>query len=177
MNERDVWIREVGTRDGLQSIATIFPTAAKLAWIEREAAAGVPEIEVGSFVPPKLLPQMADTAEVVAAAQRIDGLRVSALVPNLRGAQNAFAAGVDQVNYVLSVSEAHSQANVRKSVAEAIDDFGDIVAAGTIERIDTTTAEIRDRDHPHLPRIAFEFNRRHYARLRQMIDAINGRAP
>ena len=128
MNERDVWIREVGTRDGLQSIATIFPTAAKLAWIEREAAAGVPEIEVGSFVPPKLLPQMADTAEVVAAAQRIDGLRVSALVPNLRGAQNAFAAGVDQVNYVLSVSEAHSQANVRKSVAEAIDDFGAIVA-------------------------------------------------
>ncbi|MEQ8662208.1 MAG: hydroxymethylglutaryl-CoA lyase [Gammaproteobacteria bacterium] len=128
MSERDVWIREVGTRDGLQSIATVFPTAAKLAWIEREAAAGVPEIEVGSFVPPRLLPQMADTAAVVAGARRIAGLRVAALVPNLRGAENAFAAGVDQVNYVLSVSEAHSQANVRKSVAQAIDDFAAIIA-------------------------------------------------
>ncbi|MEQ8234927.1 MAG: hydroxymethylglutaryl-CoA lyase [Gammaproteobacteria bacterium] len=128
MIERDVWIREVGTRDGLQSIATVFPTDAKLDWIAREAAAGVPEIEVGSFVPPKLLPQMADSAEVVAGAKRIAGLHVSALVPNLRGAQNAFAAGVDQVNYVLSVSEAHSQANVRKSVAAAIEEFAAIVA-------------------------------------------------
>jgi hydroxymethylglutaryl-CoA lyase len=123
----EVWIREVGTRDGLQSIATIFPTAAKLDWIRREAAAGVPEIEVGSFVSPKLLPQMADSAAVVAGAKDIPGLRVSALVPNLRGAENAFAAGVDQVNYVLSVSEAHSQANVRRSVADAITEFGAIV--------------------------------------------------
>lgn len=83
--QRDVWLREVGTRDGLQSIATIFPTDAKLEWIRLEAAAGMPEIEVGSFVPPKLLPQMADSAEVVAGAKRVPGLRVSVLVPNLRG--------------------------------------------------------------------------------------------
>jgi len=125
--ERDVWVREVGTRDGLQSIPTIFSTAAKLEWIRLEAAAGMPEIEVGSFVPAKLLPQMADSAAVVAGARRIEGLRVSALAPNLRGAADAMAAGVDQVNYVLSVSEAHSRANVRRSVAEAIDDFARIV--------------------------------------------------
>jgi hydroxymethylglutaryl-CoA lyase len=126
-DEPEVWVREVGTRDGLQSIPTVFSTAAKLEWIRLEAAAGVPEIEVGSFVPPKLLPQMADTAEVVRRARANDGLRVSALVPNLRGAADAMAAGVDQLNYVLSVSEAHSQANVRRSVREALDDFARIV--------------------------------------------------
>ncbi len=125
--QRDVWLHEVGTRDGLQSIATIFPTAAKLEWIRLEAAAGMPEIEVGSFVPPKLLPQMADSAEVVAGAKRTPGLRVSVLVPNLRGAENALASGADQLNYVLSVSEAHSRANVRRSVQEAMDDFRRII--------------------------------------------------
>ena len=125
--QRDVWVREVGTRDGLQSIQTIFDTATKLEWIRLEAAAGMPEIEVGSFVPPKLLPQMADTVEVIAGAKKIPGLRVSALIPNLRGAENGMAAGADQLNYVLSVSEAHSRANVRRSVAEAIEDFGRII--------------------------------------------------
>lgn len=125
--QRDVWLREVGTRDGLQSIETIFSTAAKLEWIRLEAAAGMPEIEVGSFVSPKLLPQMADSAEVVAGAKRNPGLRVSVLVPNLRGAENAMAAGAQQLNYVLSVSEAHSRANVRRSVQEAMDDFERIV--------------------------------------------------
>lgn len=125
--QRDVWVREVGTRDGLQSIQTIFDTATKLEWIRLEAAAGMPEIEVGSFVPPKLLPQMADTAAVIAGAKKIAGLRVSALVPNLRGAENGMAAGADQLNYVLSVSEAHSRANVRRSVAESIDDFARII--------------------------------------------------
>ncbi len=126
-NERDVWVREVGTRDGLQSIATVFSTAAKLEWIRLEAAAGMPEIEVGSFVSAKLLPQMADSAAVVAGAKRIPGLRVSVLVPNLRGAEHAMAAGADQLNYVLSVSEAHSRANVRRSVQESIDDFARII--------------------------------------------------
>ncbi len=125
--QRDVWVREVGTRDGLQSIATIFSTEAKLEWIRLEAAAGMPEIEVGSFVPPKLLPQMADSATVVAGAKQISGLRVSVLVPNLRGAENAMAAGADQLNYVLSVSEAHSRANVRRSVQESMDDFARII--------------------------------------------------
>lgn len=126
--ERDVWVREVGTRDGLQSIATTFPTAAKLEWIRLEAAAGVPEIEVGSFVPPKYLPQMADTAEVIAGALAIDGLTVSALVPNLRGAQNGMASGAQQLSFPISVSEAHSQANLNKSVDAAIDDFAAVLA-------------------------------------------------
>ena len=124
--ERDVWVREVGTRDGLQSIATQFSTSSKLEWIRQEAAAGVPEIEVGSFVPPKLLPQMADTADVVAGALKIDGLCTSVLVPNLRGAQAGMASGAYQLNFPLSVSEAHSQANLRKSVAEAVDDLASV---------------------------------------------------
>ena len=122
----DIWIREVGLRDGLQSIETIFSTDAKLEWICLEAAAGVPEIELGSFVPAKLLPQLADTKYVIAAACAEPTLRTSALVPNFRGAIDGFASGVQQLNYVLSVSEAHSQANVRKSVAEAVTDFSRI---------------------------------------------------
>ncbi len=126
--QRDVWVREVGTRDGLQSIAKIFDTATKLEWIALEAAAGVPEIEVGSFVPAKLLPQMADSAAVVAGAKMIPDLHVSVLVPNLRGAESAMTAGANQLNYVLSVSEAHNRANVRRSVQESIDDFSRIIA-------------------------------------------------
>lgn len=126
--QRDVWVREVGTRDGLQSIAKIFDTATKLEWITLEAAAGVPEIEVGSFVPAKLLPQMADSAAVVAGAKMIPDLHVSVLVPNLRGAESAMTAGASQLNYVLSVSEAHNRANVRRSVQESIDDFSRIIA-------------------------------------------------
>ena len=128
MGERDVWVREVGTRDGLQSIQTQFSTADKLAWIEQEAIAGIPEIEVGSFVPPKLLPQMADTADIVAGALNNPGLVVSVLVPNLRGAQAGMASGAHQLNFPLSVSEQHSQANLRKSVGEAIDDFANVLA-------------------------------------------------
>ncbi len=124
----EVWVREVGTRDGLQSIPTRLDTAAKLEWIAREAGAGVPEIEVGSFVPPKLLPQMADTADVVSGALAIDGLAVSVLVPNLRGAQAGFASGAHQLNFPVSVSEAHSQANLRKPVAAAIEDFASVIA-------------------------------------------------
>jgi hydroxymethylglutaryl-CoA lyase len=117
----------MGMRDGLQSIATIMPTAAKVEWARREVAAGVTEIEVASFVPPKLLPQMADAAEVVPAARRIAGLKVSVLVPNLKGAERAVAAGAQQLNYAMSVSESHNQSNVRRAVAESVADFGRIV--------------------------------------------------
>ena len=91
MSDIDVLISEVGPRDGLQSIQSIMPTEAKKSWIKAEAAAGVREIEVGSFVPPKLLPQMADTAEIVKYARSIPGLAVAALVPNFKGAENAIA--------------------------------------------------------------------------------------
>lgn len=121
------FVREMGLRDGLQSIRTIMPTATKLDWIAREAACGVPEIEVASFVPAKLLPQMADAAQVVPAARKVEGLVVSALVPNMRGAQDAIEAGAMKLNYVMSVSESHNMANVRRPVAESLADFGRIV--------------------------------------------------
>ena len=88
-----VQIREVGMRDGLQSIADILPTETKLAWLDAEYAAGVREIEVSSFVPPKLLPQLADAEAVVRHALTLPGLTVSALIPNLRGAERGLALG------------------------------------------------------------------------------------
>ncbi|MGP1281543.1 MAG: hydroxymethylglutaryl-CoA lyase [Parasphingopyxis sp.] len=109
-----IHISEVGPRDGLQSIDRVMPLAAKKAWIAAEAEAGVSEIEVGSFVPPKLLPQMADTAELVAFAKTLQGLDVVALIPNLKGAERAIAAGVDKMSIPFSMSETHSINNVRK---------------------------------------------------------------
>jgi hydroxymethylglutaryl-CoA lyase len=117
-----VLISEVGPRDGLQSIGTIMPLEAKKAWIAAEAAAGVTEIEVGSFVPAKVLPQLADTAEVVAFAKTIPGLTVAVLVPNLRGAQAAIDAGADKITLPLSVSETHSMANLRRSHQQVLDE-------------------------------------------------------
>ena len=109
-----IHISEVGPRDGLQSIDRVMPLDAKKAWIEAEAAAGVSEIEVGSFVPPKLLPQMADTAELVGFAKTLPDLDVVALIPNLKGAERAIAAGVDKMSIPFSMSETHSINNVRK---------------------------------------------------------------
>jgi len=124
----DILISEVGPRDGLQSIKNIMPLAAKKAWIDAEAAAGVTEIEVGSFVPAKLLPQLADTAEVVAHARTIPGLTVAVLVPNLRGAEAAVAAGAHKITIPLSVSETHSLKNVRRTHAQMLDETRGIVA-------------------------------------------------
>lgn len=128
----DVECREVGPRDGLQIVSTFLPTAEKLRWIGEEAACGMPEIEVGSFVPPRHIPQFADVAEVVAGAREVAArtpFTVSALVPNLRGARDGLAAGCDKLNYVTSVSESHNRANVRRSSAESLADFERIVAA------------------------------------------------
>lgn len=111
----DVVISEVGMRDGLQSLESIMPTAAKKAWIDMEAAAGVPELEVGSFVPRDLLPQLADTAELVAHGGALDGLSVAVLVPNLKGAQAAIKAGAHRITLPFSVSERHSLANLRRT--------------------------------------------------------------
>jgi hydroxymethylglutaryl-CoA lyase len=121
-------VREVGLRDGLQSIAEILPTEQKIAWLEAEYAAGVREIEVSSFVPPKLLPQLADAEAVVRHALSLPGLTVSALIPNLRGAERGLALGVHEMNFVLSVSEGHNRANVRRTTAESIEDFRRVVA-------------------------------------------------
>ncbi len=123
-----VTVCEVGPRDGLQVAHGIMPTAAKTRWIAAMAAAGVREIEVGSFVPPKLIPQMADTAAVVQAARAIPGLLVAALAPNLKGAQNAYAAGAARITVPVSVSEGHSRANTNRSPGEQVAEVGRIAA-------------------------------------------------
>lgn len=127
-NNIDVLVSEVGPRDGLQSIRSIMPLEAKKAWISAEAASGVREIEVGSFVPAKLLPQLADTAEVVAHALGIPGLMVAALVPNLKGAQAAVAAGVHKITIPFSASDTHLQKNVRHTPEQMLEETRGIVA-------------------------------------------------
>jgi hydroxymethylglutaryl-CoA lyase len=127
----DILVSEVGPRDGLQSIKPIMPLEAKQRWIAAEAAAGVREIEVGSFVPPSLLPQMADTAELVAFARGIAGLNVVALVPNAKGAARAAEAGVHAMSMPFSMSETHSLKNVRKDHPAML---AEIAAAADIAR-------------------------------------------
>ena len=124
-----VVIREVGLRDGLQSIGRTVPTEQKKAWLRAAHAAGLREIEVGSFVPAKYLPQLSDTAELVAFAKALPGLFVSVLVPNLRGAEAALASGADLMLVPLSASHAHSQANLRKSPDEVVAEVARIRAA------------------------------------------------
>ncbi len=124
-----VTIREVGLRDGLQSIARTLPTAQKLQWIQAAYDAGLREIEVGSFVPPKLLPQLADTAELVAFAKTLPGLVVSVLVPNLKGAERAMDSGADWMLLPLSASHAHSLANLRKAPDDVVAEIAAMVEA------------------------------------------------
>ena len=122
-------IREVGLRDGLQSIATVLPTGRKREWIAAAHAAGQREIEVGSFVPARLLPQLADTAELAAYAKTLPQLFVSVLVPNLRGAENAIAAEADLMIVPLSASHAHSLANLRRTPDEVVAEVAKMRAA------------------------------------------------
>ena len=124
-----VMVREVGLRDGLQSIARTLPTAQKLQWIQGAHDAGIREIEVGSFVLPKLLPQLADTAELVAFAKTLPGLCVSVLVPNLKGAERAMDSGADWMLLPLSASHAHSLANLRKTPDEVLAEIAAMVEA------------------------------------------------
>src|SRR5690349_21651179 len=124
----NVVIREVGLRDGLQSVQTIVPTAAKLEWLRDAYDAGQREIEVGSFVPPKLLPQLADTEEVLAFAQTLPGLHATVLVPNLKGAQRAMDANAELMLLPLSASHAHSLANLRKTPDDVVAEISKIRA-------------------------------------------------
>jgi hydroxymethylglutaryl-CoA lyase len=117
---RQVHIREVGPRDGLQNARSRMDTEAKKRWISALAEAGFEEIEVGSFVPPKVVPAMADTAEVAAHARTIPNLRVVALAPNVKGFERALAAGVHKVTFPVSASRLHSEANVRMTPQEMV---------------------------------------------------------
>lgn len=120
-NAIDVVVSEVGPRDGLQSIKRAMPTEIKIRWISALAEAGLREIEVGSFVSPKLLPQMADAEEVVRAAKKISNLSVLALAPNLKGAERAIASGVHSITMPVSASREHSMANIRMTPEQAVD--------------------------------------------------------
>ncbi len=122
MTAERVLISEVGPRDGLQNCSAIMPTSDKKRWISALAAAGVREIEVGSFVSPKLLPQMADTGEIVRYAVQIPDLEVAVLVPNLKGAQLAIDAGAHKITLPLSVSETHSIRNIRRTHDQVIEE-------------------------------------------------------
>jgi hydroxymethylglutaryl-CoA lyase len=115
-----VIVREVGLRDGLQSISRVLPTAQKIEWIRDAYAAGQREIEVGSFVPARLLPQLADTDQLVEFAKTLPGLCVSVLVPNLKGAERALDSGADAMLVPLSASHAHSLANLRKTPDDVV---------------------------------------------------------
>ena len=119
---RQIHICEVGPRDGLQNAHHQMSTEAKKAWIAAIAAAGVEEIEVGSFVPPKLIPAMADTAEIVSFGLTIKGLRVVALAPNVKGFERAVASGAHKVTFPVSASRAHSLANVRMEPEKMVDE-------------------------------------------------------
>ena len=127
-NDASVEIREVGMRDGLQSIASIMTTEDKKAWIGGAFHAGLRHIELGSFVSPKLLPQLADTAELVEFAKQFPALRIAALVPNLKGAVNAVACGVHQLTVPVSMTEAHSMSNLRRDREAVVADVKNIVA-------------------------------------------------
>src|SRR5690242_3957840 len=117
-----VHICEVGPRDGLQNAHHLMPTEAKKAWISALAAAGLKEIEVGSFVPPKLIPAMADTADIVRHAVKIPGLKVVALAPNLKGFQRALEAGAHKVTFPVSASREHSVSNVRMTPEQMVEE-------------------------------------------------------
>jgi isopropylmalate/homocitrate/citramalate synthase len=132
----DVTVREVGPRDGLQMIADVMPTAEKMRWIQSVVDAGIREMEVTSFVPAAILPQFCDAAQVMATVRIThNALRAIALVPNMRGIQSAVQAGATVVLIPVSASEAHSQANVRKSTQQQIEAVARIVAwAKTLSR-------------------------------------------
>ncbi|MYD43307.1 MAG: hydroxymethylglutaryl-CoA lyase [Gammaproteobacteria bacterium] len=136
-----ILISEVGPRDGLQSIDSILPTATKKQWVEKQYEAGAREIEVGSFVPAKLLPQLADTAEVVEYAKTLENLNVAVLAPNLRGVKDAVAAGADKIAIPFSCSESHSRRNVNKSHEEMFQE---------IETCQNYVAQLTDDERPAL---------------------------
>ncbi len=123
-----VLISEVGPRDGLQNCKATMPTAQKQLWIKSLYDSGITEIEVGSFVSPKLLPQMADTGEIVRYAKTLPGLTVAVLVPNMKGAQLAIDAGADKLTIPLSVSETHSIKNIRRTHDQVVEEASNIAA-------------------------------------------------
>jgi hydroxymethylglutaryl-CoA lyase len=124
---RQISVREVGPRDGLQNEDPV-PTQAKIELIDRLSLTGVQRIEAVSFVRPDAIPQMADADEVWRGIERASGVRYSALVPNLRGARRALDSGLTEIEAVVSASDTHNRKNVNRSTAESLDDIAEIIA-------------------------------------------------
>ena len=124
----EVSIREVGLRDGLQLVKRTLPTAVKIEWCQLQSQCNFREIEVTSFVPSAVIPQFADAEEVLQAALKIESLQAAVLVPNLKWGLRALEAGAKKITFVLSVSEAHNQANVRRSTDTSIQEFAELVS-------------------------------------------------
>lgn len=139
----DIELSEVAPRDGLQSIATFVPTETKIALVRASYEAGLRRMEIGSFVSPKAIPQMADTAAVLQFAKQLEGLECTVLVPNRKGFDLAMAAGADRLGLFMSVTEGHNQANLNRSRADSLADLGAIVRdapAGTRIRFNLSCA-------------------------------------
>lgn len=130
-----VSLREVGLRDGLQMVKQYPSTEAKIEWLRREHAAGVRHFELGSFLPAERFPQFADIGELLRASDRLDGVHKAALTLNERGIEAALASPADELVCVVSATEEHSQANIRRSRAESVALVG-------------KAAAMRDRDAP-----------------------------
>lgn len=124
-----VEIFEVGPRDGLQNEARPIPVAEKIALVDCLSGAGFSRIECASFVSPKWVPQMAGSSEVLAGITRAPGIRYAALTPNLRGYEDARAAGADEIAVFASASEGFSKANINATIAESIARFVPILKA------------------------------------------------
>lgn len=135
MSQPSVQISEVGPRDGLQNCTSIMPTEVKKQWISALFGAGLREIEVGSFVSSKLLPQLADTEDVVRFATAIEGLDVAVLIPNLRGAKTAIECAAHKITLPLSVSETHSVKNIRRTHSQVIQEVRAIRECLNVEEI------------------------------------------
>ena len=126
---KQVRMVEVGPRDGLQNETQSVPAATKIALIEQLAEAGLAVIEAGSFVSPKWIPQMADTAGVLAGLKRKPGVAYPVLVPNMKGFEAARGAGVDEIAIFGAASEKFSQRNINCSIAESLERFAPVTAA------------------------------------------------
>lgn len=155
---RNVTLVEVGPRDGFQPIEPLIPTARKVAFVEQLHAAGIRRIEATAFVSDVAVPQLADAAEVLAAAQALPGMDVQVLVPNRRHAERALAAGARHLAFVLSVSEKHNRNNVRRAPMESVEEYARIVEmlpAGTAMRLNVATAFDCPFDGPIAPEATF----------------------
>jgi len=126
MSER-VTVVEVGPRDGLQNEASALPADAKVRFVEALAEAGLPVVEVTSFVSPRAVPQLADADEVLPAVQRREGVRYPVLVPNLRGLERAVAAGADAIAVFTAASEGFARANINMTIAESLAAFAPVL--------------------------------------------------